>query len=197
MTEPNKPVGNPLLVREVPEKLRDIYDFTSQVVEYYPGRKKRIMTIQRTCPECHSVERVSVTQIRSALRLGTLRGLCRKCFYKMSRPQPKGEESPKWQGGRRETPKGYIMILCPEHPRAQSGYVFEHRLVMEKHLGRFLLPTETVHHKNGIKSDNRYENLELWSKSHSDGIRYEDMNIQQLEQLVTFLQELLAKRRLG
>lgn len=73
-----------------------------------------------------------------------------------------GVNNPKWRGGRRKDPDGYIQIYCPNHPHCNvRKEVCEHRLVMEKKIGRYLDSAEIVHHLNGIKDDNRPENLEL------------------------------------
>ena len=74
----------------------------------------------------------------------------------------KGKENPHWKGGRIINPKGYAYLRLPNHPQVQTnGYVAEHRYVMEIKIGRLLTNCEHVHHLNGIKDDNRPENLEL------------------------------------
>ena len=72
---------------------------------------------------------------------------------------------------------GYVMVFSKGHPRAQGSggnYVFEHILVMEEKLGRYLKQDENVHHLNGIKDDNSVDNLELWTKPQPAGVRAKD-----------------------
>ena len=72
----------------------------------------------------------------------------------------KGSGTPNYNGYRRKMSKGYVGIYMPDHPDCgKDGIVMEHRLVAETLLGRRLCCDEVVHHKNGVKDDNRPENL--------------------------------------
>ena len=72
----------------------------------------------------------------------------------------KGVEHPNWKGGSTINGQGYRTILNPKRDEPKERqYVLEHRYVMEQHLNRKLLEYEHVHHINGIKTDNRLENL--------------------------------------
>lgn len=73
-------------------------------------------------------------------------------------------------------PQGYKHITVPGHPNAKNkqGRLCEHTVVMCKFIGRALTKNESVHHKNGIRNDNRIENLEIWHRGQPGGQRLED-----------------------
>ena len=80
-------------------------------------------------------------------------------------PQFSRENSGHWSGGK-TIKGGRVFIYKPKHPFAnQRGYVRHSHIVMEKHLGRYLEPTEVIHHINGIKDDDRPENLKLFANN--------------------------------
>lgn len=78
-----------------------------------------------------------------------------------------GKHNPSYRGGRHILPNGYVMVLAPyDYPnRPKTGYVAEHRLVMEKKLGRYLLPNEVVDHIDGLRLHNSPDNLRLYEKN--------------------------------
>jgi len=110
---------------------------------------------------------------------------CWKCWKpQMSKAQTgvkhnvtkRGKEHHSWRGGRFINPDGYIFVRNTEHANSnRNGYIAEHRLIMSKHIGRNLGNGEEVHHRNHDKTDNRIENLMLFS-NHSEHIKYEHQN---------------------
>ena len=78
---------------------------------------------------------------------------------KKMRAANKREKNPAWRGGKANF-RRYIIIHSPNHPYKNFyGYVYEHRLIVESKIGRYLKSKEVVHHINRIRDDNRPENL--------------------------------------
>lgn len=72
----------------------------------------------------------------------------------------------RWGGGRKVDKDGYVLVFRPDHPNCdKSGFIREHRVVMEEHIGRILDAIEVVHHKNDDTSDNNITNLVLYSSN--------------------------------
>lgn len=138
-------------------------------------------------------------------------GLCKACETKRHTPFKKGSDHCMWRGpGIRVRRGAYMWVTLTDEeaeffgPMLQLGRrdILEHRLRMAKSLGRCLQDWEIIHHKNGDKTDNRIENLELGtqyshSKEHSQGYRDglikgyrdgKDKRIRELEARVTLLE---------
>ena len=105
-----------------------------------------------------------------------------------------GKKHPNWVGGKCKDSHGYIRIYSPSHlNKNKQGYVMEHRLVMEKKIGRLLTKNDIVHHLNGIKDDNRPENLDVTDRKNHEKHTVEKI----LQREIKRLQNILTKNNIS
>lgn len=175
------------------------------------GRNDTSLYIYQACADCGK-ERWVAYRLK---RKSAIVGKCLSCSLK-GKIQPRGEQSHGWKGGRRRSRDGYIVItIFPDNffysmgsTRGVNGrQVLEHRLVMAKSIGRCLQNWEVVHHKNGVKDDNRIENLELTCsnaehiKNHGLGYKdgyakgYYEGKSKRIQELETIIEELKRNGR--
>lgn len=126
-------------------------------------RTKGAQMLQMCEEGCSLAEIARATGTKGAI----VRDFLRKNGVTREFPTTKtGERHYAWKG-RLIDKDGYVLIHVKDHPRARkhTNYIFEHRLVMEEHLGRVLEPNEVVHHRDGNKQNNALENLQLFQSN--------------------------------
>lgn len=134
--------------------------FKGKNCNFYKGN----VTEEINCLYCGKKIRVYISEKRKFCN--------NKCANRYIGFNHRGDKHGMWKGGKRINTQGYVDIFCPDHPFTDChNYYPEHRLVMEKYLGRFLYPSEKVHHINKNITDNRIENLELFA-NHSEHMKH-------------------------
>lgn len=127
----------------------------------------------RTAPMIAALYGVGTTAIQTRLKeMGVLRTMSEAAKLRIIKNRnkvfgQKGSKNPAWKGGR-HTRGGYINVWAPDHPRNNGGYVYEHILVWEQANNGLLSLDWIVHHLNGIKTDNRPENLAAYPRKTHD-----------------------------
>lgn len=170
---------------------------------YQPPGRPRIRAFTQKCERCAAdfvsrrLQKYCNSKCRCAAAAGVLRvvRVPRKCLWCLKEFVPdvpskktqccskkcahlmgdlsrgrSGSQNGNWRGGKKSHSAGYVYEWV-----SGRGNILQHRLVMERMLGRELKEKENVHHRNGVRSDNRPENLELWVKHQPFGQRVEDL----------------------
>lgn len=136
--------------------VKEVYGITQSVIDV-------------ECIKCKTKRTKTKNSVNTQIKQGKFTSLCGKCMSGVRH---------KTYSSKNITHKGYVMLrksdIDEKYHYLLETNLSEHRFVMAKHLGRPLLPTENVHHKNGNKLDNRLENLELWNTGQPAGQRVED-----------------------
>ena len=146
-----------------------------------PMRKRKETWTRCTVPGCD--------------RWSFAREMCQMHYWRWRTKGDAGEAEMLRPGGSKfVSANGYVRIHMPGHPNANcDGYVLEHRLVMERMLGRHLDAGESVHHMNGQRDDNRPSNLELWVKPQPSGQRPSDLVAWVVEHYPELVREYLSR----
>lgn len=167
-----------------------IYIRTKKLTEEH---KKKIGLANKGKKRTEEQKRFISENLKRKYKLGELK-LSTSCFKKNNKPwntgkimtkeqkiNKFGEKSHLWKGGTFiDKISGYVYVLFKEHPFSNTkGYIRKHRLVMEKHIGRYLTKEEVVHHINGIKTDNKLENLMLFPNNGAHNKFHRFMEIKQ------------------
>lgn len=151
------------------------------------GRPKGSKLIWMACKECGRERWIKYCKRKPE-------GESERCMFCCN----SGQRSSSWKGGKRTNSQGYKMIKLDKADFFFSmtnvdGYVLEHRLIMAKSLGRNLPSWEIVHHKNGIRKDNRLENLQLVSDDQNKQMKLMEKGLLKLQTKITRLEEALKE----
>jgi hypothetical protein len=147
----------------IEKSLEDFYGIQGECKECTKKRMKiSSHNIKKKCIVCGN----QFGTCQAEINRGGGKTCSRDCWYKYQKIHIKrGKNSHAWKKGKISV-NGYLKIKVLGHPKSDCReYVFEHILVMEKHLKRYLLPAEKVHHIDGDKSNNKISNLMLFPTS--------------------------------
>ena len=148
---------------EYPENPKD-----GDIISYTNTKGHTYQKVYVVCPDCSSGR----WRYKHSITEPGFTRLCNNCSNR-DKELFSGDKNPNWRGGKSLTHSGYVRVFIgydspyysmvkPVAKNRRGGYVLEHRLVMAKYLGRPLKSDEVLHHINGIKIDNRIENLRLY-----------------------------------